>query len=56
MTQGYRKKNEFEFNKDDGMYVCKAGNMSIRKAQQGKKTANAVHYKKVAIQKIFGIP
>ncbi|PEN69903.1 IS5/IS1182 family transposase, partial [Bacillus cereus] len=26
VTQGYRKKeDEFEFNKDAGMYVCKAG-------------------------------
>lgn len=38
MTQGGRKKeDEFEFNKDAGMYVCKAGHMAIRKARQGKK-------------------
>lgn len=38
VTQGYRKKEEeFEFNKDAGMYVCKAGHMVIRKARQGKK-------------------
>jgi len=38
VTQGYRKKeDEFEFNKDAGMYVCKAGHMAIRKARQGKK-------------------
>jgi hypothetical protein len=38
VTQGYRKKeNEFEFNKDAGMYVCKAGHMAIRKGRQGKK-------------------
>ncbi|PEA06288.1 IS5/IS1182 family transposase [Bacillus cereus] len=42
VTQGYRKKeNEFEFNKDAGMYVCKAGHMAIRKAHQGKKKVNA---------------
>ncbi|PGG84506.1 IS5/IS1182 family transposase, partial [Bacillus toyonensis] len=42
VTQGYRKKeNEFEFNKDAGMYVCKAGHMAIRKARQGKKKVNA---------------
>lgn len=41
VTQGYRKKeDEFEFNKDAGMYVCKAGHMAIRKARQGKKTVN----------------
>lgn len=38
VTQGNRKKeDEFEFNKDAGMYVCKAGHMAIRKAQNGKK-------------------
>jgi hypothetical protein len=32
-TQGCRKKkDEFEFNKDSGMYLCKAGHMAIRKA------------------------
>ncbi len=39
ITQGTRKKEEeFEFNKDAGMYVCKAGNMAIRKARQNRKT------------------
>ena len=38
VTQGFRKKeDEFEFNKDAGMYVCKAGHMAIRKARQGEK-------------------
>jgi transposase len=38
ITQGGRKKeDEFEFNKDAGMYVCKAGHLAIRKARQGKK-------------------
>ncbi len=38
ITQGGRaKEDEFEFNKDAGMYVCKAGHMAIRKARQGKK-------------------
>ncbi|WP_078427101.1 IS1182 family transposase [Alkalihalobacterium alkalinitrilicum] len=38
VTQGNRKKeDEFEFNKDAGMYVCKAGHMAIRKARTGKK-------------------
>lgn len=46
VTQGFRsKENEFEFNKDAGMYVCKAGHMAIRKAKQGKKGEgrNQVH-------------
>lgn len=38
ITQGARKKeDEFEFNKDAGMYVCKAGHMAIRKARTGAK-------------------
>lgn len=38
ITQGNRKKEEeFEFNKDAGLYVCKAGHMAIRRARQGKK-------------------
>lgn len=42
VTQGYRKhEDEFQFNKDAGMYVCKAGHMAIRKARQGKKGIGA---------------
>jgi len=38
ITQGARsKEDEFEFNKDAGMYVCKAGHLAIRKARTGKK-------------------
>ncbi|CAM3282505.1 IS1182 family transposase [Filibacter tadaridae] len=38
ITHGNRiKEDEFEFNKDAGMYVCKAGHMAIRKARTGKK-------------------
>ena len=38
VTQGGRTKGEeFEFNKDAGMYVCKAGHMAIRKARQDRK-------------------
>ncbi|MGE6594353.1 IS1182 family transposase [Bacillus mycoides] len=41
VTQGPRKKeDEFEFNKDAGMYVCQAGHMAIRKARTGKKGTN----------------
>ena len=32
-----RRNNEFEYNKDAGMYVCKAGHMAIKKAKQGSK-------------------
>jgi transposase len=40
ITQGSRaKEDEFDFNKDAGMYVCKAGHLAIRKARQGKKNA-----------------
>jgi len=42
VTQGIRKKeDEFEFNKDAGLYVCKAGHMAIRKAREGKKGVSA---------------
>lgn len=38
ITQGTRKKeDEFEFNKDAGMYVCKAGHMAIRKSRHVRK-------------------
>ncbi|PCD80784.1 IS5/IS1182 family transposase [Lysinibacillus fusiformis] len=37
ITQGGRTKEEFEFNKDAGMYVCKAGHMAIRTARTNKK-------------------
>jgi hypothetical protein len=41
ITHGTRKKeDEFEFNKDAGMYVCKAGHLAIRKARTGKKGIN----------------
>jgi hypothetical protein len=41
ITQGTRnKEDEFEFNKDAGMYICKAGHMAIRKARTGKKGIN----------------
>ncbi|PED80989.1 IS5/IS1182 family transposase [Bacillus pseudomycoides] len=41
ITQGTRQKeDEFEFNKDAGMYVCKAGHMAIRKARHGKKNVS----------------
>ncbi len=41
ITQGKRKKEEeFQYNKDAGMYVCKAGHMAVRKARQGKNGVN----------------
>ncbi|MGG4550600.1 IS1182 family transposase [Rossellomorea marisflavi] len=40
VSKGFRKKeDEFEYNKDAGMFVCPAGHMAIRKARQGKKDA-----------------
>ncbi|KGX83800.1 hypothetical protein N784_15970, partial [Pontibacillus litoralis JSM 072002] len=39
ITHGVRtKEDEFEFNKDAGMSVCKAGHLAIRKARTGKKS------------------
>ncbi|MEG0826707.1 MAG: IS1182 family transposase [Bacilli bacterium] len=38
VTHGNGKnKEDFEYNKDAGMYVCKAGNMSIKKIKSGSK-------------------
>lgn len=42
ITHGRRtKENEFEFNKDAGMYVCKVGHLAIRKARNKKKDEGA---------------
>jgi transposase len=42
ITQGARKKeDEFDFNKDAGLYVCKAGHLAIRRARTGKKGVGA---------------
>lgn len=32
-----QRNNNFEYNKDAGMYVCRAGHMAIRKAKSGSK-------------------
>jgi len=32
-----QRNNNFEYNKDAGMYICKAGHMAIKKAKQGSK-------------------
>ena len=38
ITQGNRRKeDEFEFNKDAGMYQCKAGHLAIHKYFDKKK-------------------
>lgn len=35
-----KKEEEFQFNKDAGMFICPAGHMATRKARQGKKGQN----------------
>jgi transposase len=41
VSNGARKKEEeFQFNKDAGMFTCPVGHMAIRKARQGKKEKN----------------
>lgn len=37
ISNGARKEERFDYNKDAGMFVCPAGHMAIRKARQGKK-------------------
>lgn len=40
ITQGNRsKEDEFEFNKDAGMYQCKAGHLAIRKEKDSRKSS-----------------
>ena len=41
VTHGNSKRNSgFEYNKDAGMYVCKAGHMAIKKVKSGSKKKN----------------
>ena len=41
VTHGNGKnKDDFEYNKDAGMYVCKAGHMAIKKNKTGSKDKN----------------
>lgn len=39
-----QRNNNFEYNKDAGMYVCKAGHMAIKKAKQGSKNHKTETY------------
>lgn len=39
-----QRNNNFEYNKDTGMYVCKAGHMAIRKARQENKDSKVETY------------
>ena len=34
-----KRNNDFEYNKDAGMYVCKAGHMAVRKVKYGNKSS-----------------
>lgn len=46
ITQGTRsKESEFEFNKDAGMYVCKAGHLAIRIDKERKTLARTARIK-----------
>lgn len=38
ISQGFRSESEqWEYNKDAGMYICPAGHIATRKDRQGKK-------------------
>lgn len=42
ISQGFKSESEqWEYNKDAGMYICPAGHIAIRKAKQGKKNQQA---------------
>ena len=44
ITQGYRSESEqWEYNKDAGMYVCPAGYLATKLLKQGKKGNNPVY-------------
>jgi hypothetical protein len=50
LTKGPRKEeDQFEFNKDAGMYVCKAGHMAVRKARCGKKGWAAIKARRIIL-------
>ncbi|TSI03617.1 transposase, partial [Lysinibacillus sp. BW-2-10] len=41
ISEGNRKEEDkFEYNKDAGRFVCKAGHLAVRKARTGKKGQN----------------
>lgn len=40
VTHGNRNNDNFEYNKDAGMYVCKAGHLAIKKIKSGSKNKN----------------
>lgn len=43
ISQGFKSEAEkWDYNKDAGMFVCPAGHMAVRKAIQGKNSANKV--------------
>ncbi len=45
VSKGIRKKeDEFEYNKDAGMFVCPAGHIATRKARTGKKNQTTTYY------------
>ena len=46
ILEGHGKKEEYTYNKDADMYVCKAGHMAIRKAKDvcGKQNRDVIRY------------
>ena len=40
VTHGNRNNDNFEYNKDAGMYICKAGHLAIKKIKSGSKNKN----------------
>lgn len=50
VTHGNSKRNnDFEYNKDAGMYVCKAGHMAIKKGKQGSKNPKSGYDNRVEV-------
>ena len=46
ILEGHEKKEEYTYNKDADMYICKAGQMAIRKAKDkcGRKNRDVIRY------------
>ena len=46
ILEGHGNREEYTYNKDADMYVCKAGHMAIRKAKDkcGSKNRNVIRY------------
>lgn len=50
-----QRNNNFEYNKDAGMYICKAGHMAIRKTKYGNPNSKEVKHRSVGETYYFDV-